>query len=149
MKCLTICQPYGTLIMRRDKRVENRFWSTRYRGPMVIHAGKSRDWLDDCQDEYGIDPNTLTFGAILGVAKLIDCLHFDRIVRGEYDAIHPWLRRHQHTEGEWCWVLGDVLEFAQPIPYKGAQGLHEVPDEVIRQPMADAIAARVRQGATA
>lgn len=30
-----------------EKRVENREWPTSYRGPLLIHAGKSREWLDD------------------------------------------------------------------------------------------------------
>lgn len=45
MKCLTICQPYAALIMLPDdddraKRVENRTWSTNYRGPLLIHAAE-------------------------------------------------------------------------------------------------------------
>lgn len=51
MKALTICQPYAALICLpstdwRHKRVENRKWFTSYRGPLLIHAGKSRDWLE-------------------------------------------------------------------------------------------------------
>ncbi len=44
MKALTICQPYAELIMRGVKRVENRTWATRYKGALLIHAGKSREW---------------------------------------------------------------------------------------------------------
>src|SRR3546814_21116370 len=45
MKALTICQPYAELILLGLKRVENRSKPTRHRGPLLIHAGKSRDWL--------------------------------------------------------------------------------------------------------
>ena len=45
MKALTICQPYPHLIMLGEKPVENRTWATSYRGPLAIHAGKSRQWL--------------------------------------------------------------------------------------------------------
>ena len=125
MKALTICQPYAHLIVRGEKRVENREWPTSYRGPLLIHAGKSREWMDS-EDELDFrelgDP--LVFGALVGVATLADVLHIDRIERGEYDARHPWLREHCHTIGTWCWVLTDVRRF-EPVPWKGAQGLWE------------------------
>ena len=36
---ITIRQPYAELIARGVKRVENRTWSSKYRGPLAIHAG--------------------------------------------------------------------------------------------------------------
>ena len=132
MKALTICQPYPHQIVRGEKRVENREWPTRYRGSLVIHAGKSREWLEpeDMKDFADVgDP--LVFGAAVGVARLVDCLHIDRIQRGDYDAVYPWLREHDHTNGTWCWVLADVRRFA-PVPWNGAQGLWEFPDELLQ-----------------
>jgi hypothetical protein len=41
MKALTLTQPYATLIAIGAKRIETRSWSTRYRGPLAIHAAKS------------------------------------------------------------------------------------------------------------
>lgn len=128
MKALTICQPYAHLIVRGEKLVENREWPTRYRGPLVIHAGKSRAWLEpeDMQD-FANAGDPLVFGAAVGVARLVDCLHIDRIHRGDYDAVYPWLRTHNHTNGTWCWVLADVRRF-DPVPWSGAQGLWDFPD---------------------
>ncbi len=134
MKALTICQPYAQLIVRSEKRVENRSWSTNYRGPIAIHAGKSRDWLsedDEARFHFLHDP--LVFSAVLGTATLIDCLHIDRIERGEYDRRHPWLRTHEHTEGTWCWVLDHIHRFRTPLPWKGAQGLWVIPDNAIQE----------------
>lgn len=42
MKCLTLHQPYATLLGLSVKRIETRSWSTRYRGPLAIHAGKRK-----------------------------------------------------------------------------------------------------------
>jgi hypothetical protein len=111
MKALTICQPYAHLVVRGEKLVENRRWSTRYRGPLAIHAGKSRNWLspaDEAKFRSAGDP--LVFGAVVGIATLVDVLHIDRIERGDYDQMFPWLRSHAHTEGEWCWVLANALK---------------------------------------
>ena len=43
MKALTIKQPWATLIMQGDKRFEFRSWQTKYRGELLIHAGKGID----------------------------------------------------------------------------------------------------------
>jgi len=51
--------------------------------------------------------------------------------RNELIATLPqWLtvdafRRHEHTEGPWCWILGDVRKLETPIDAVGAQGLWE------------------------
>lgn len=37
---LTVRQPYATLLVLGLKRFETRGWSTRYRGPLIIHAAK-------------------------------------------------------------------------------------------------------------
>lgn len=131
MKALTICQPYAHLIVRGTKRVENRKWPTRYRGPLAIHAGKSRDWLHGDEASHLSEAgDPLAFGAVVGTATLVDVLHISQIERGECDSHYPWLREHAHTEGPWCWVLHDVRRLA-PIPWRGAQGLWNLPDAVL------------------
>jgi hypothetical protein len=132
VKALTICQPYAHIIVRGEKSVENREWPTTYRGPLLIHAGKSREWLDEGDVEYYRDiGDPMVFGAVVGVAQLIDCLHIDRIEAGEYDERHPWLREHAHTNGTWCWLLTDVERLSLPVSWKGAQGLFEIPSDAI------------------
>lgn len=128
MKTITICEPYATLISRGIKRVENRTWPTSYRGPLAIHAGKSRDWLDlnddgTADEEYGIPLSEMAFCCVVAVAELVACLHIDIIRGGMFDAAYPWLREHEHTEGPWCLVLENVVRLPEPIPAKGAQGL--------------------------
>lgn len=43
MKALTIRQPWASLIAAGVKTIETRSWSTRYRGPLAIHAGRRWD----------------------------------------------------------------------------------------------------------
>lgn len=127
MRALTICQPYAHLIVvTREKRVENREWSTRYRGPLVIHAGKSRDWL--CGEAPTPD---MVFGAAIGMVDLIDCLHIDEIEDGVHDAQYPWLREHPHTNGTWCHLYDNVRAFPHPLPWKGAQGFWNFPHNAL------------------
>ena len=94
MKCLTICQPYPSLIFLpefdpRHKRIENRqYWPFRYTGTLLIHAGKSREWLDDVDSfsdpNYGIPIEEMVFGAIVGVVHLagvVRCYRADAFPR--------------------------------------------------------------------
>ena len=150
MKALTICQPYAHLIVLPDdddraKRVENRNWSTSYRGQLLIHAGKSRAWLKENNQtgrdmDYDLSLDEMTFGAIVGICKLSDCVgvspgpngslfHHDDAVRRRW----PWLHIHQHVEGPHCFVLTECRAFDKPIPYRGAQGFFNVPDEVVAE----------------
>jgi hypothetical protein len=49
MKALSIRQPYATLVCAGVKDVENRSWSTKYRGRLLIHASRwsgARDVFD-------------------------------------------------------------------------------------------------------
>lgn len=146
MKALTICQPYAHLIMLPEshpehKRVENRTWPTSYRGIVLIHAGKSKDWLnphpDGVRDCSGIPLADMAFGAIVGVAELGWCM----TVEQARVAVRPelrWLREHKHAEGPFCFVLRNILRFATPIAYRGAQGFFNVPDEIVAEQLAKA-----------
>ncbi len=125
MKALTIAQPYATLIARGLKPVENRTWPTSHRGLLYIHAGKSRQWFDDDEDLIQLLGSMPPFGAVVAIARLVDCLRVEDIQAGKYDAKHPGLRGHMHVNGPWCWVLQDITPIG-PWPWKGAQGLFEI-----------------------
>lgn len=45
MKALTIRQPWASLIAAGVKTIETRSWTTGYRGPLLIHAGKVREYF--------------------------------------------------------------------------------------------------------
>ncbi len=112
MKALTICQPYAEMIARGEKVIENRTWPTNYRGPLAIHAGKSKCWMDD--DDIAEYPR-MAFGAVVATATLVDCKRVTDL---------PWeLQGNEHANGPWCWLLTDVLRLDKPIPARGAQGL--------------------------
>lgn len=133
MRALTILQPYASLIMSGTKRVENRTWPTKYRGRLYVHAGKSRalmtavavDGVEVCR-YTGRPVSEIPFGAVIGVATLVDCLPLEEIRAGAHDARHPWLRKHEHTEGPWCWVFAENPASIGPWPFKGSQGLFDI-----------------------
>jgi hypothetical protein len=128
MRALTVCQPYASLIVGGSKRVENRRWPTRYRGPLLIHAGKSTAWLDRWAAGVPADiplPDPLPMGAIVGQVEVVTCLSIEEVV-GSRRGHLAWLDRHPHAEGPWCWILQRPEQYAVPIPYRGSQGIFDV-----------------------
>ena len=111
MKALTVCQPYAELIARGLKPIENRTWPTSYRGPLAIHAGKSREWMDEGDLEAY---PSMAFGAVVATCRLVDCVRLANLPAA--------LTGHQHANGPWCWILHDVQRI-EPVPQRGAQGL--------------------------
>ena len=110
MKALTVCQPYAEDIADGSKMIENRTWATPYRGPLAIHAGKSRAWMGDG------DRQDLVFGAVVAVADLVDCRRWEDLPPAMWD--------RDDAEGPWCWILANVRRIT-PVYVRGAQGLWE------------------------
>lgn len=117
---LTVCQPYAEMIAAGEKLIENRTWPTAYRGRLYIHAGKSREWLDDGEEREG-----MAFGAVVAVADLVDCLRVEDVPQNLDD------RYLVHANGPWCWLLQNVRRLPQPLPWRGAQGLWSIQVEAM------------------
>ena len=117
MMTLTVKEPWASLIAAGTKRIENRTWETKYRGPLAIHAGKSPaspsalEWLED----NGIVVPSLVYGKIVAVVNLIDCVELDDLPGDLVDDVF--------AEGPWCWILADARLVTPPIAAKGKLGL--------------------------
>ena len=76
MKALSIRQPYAELIMRGIKTTDYRSRPTKIRGRIYIYASLGRSDPDDeadCQEDHGIDVESLPRGVIVGTVELFDC----------------------------------------------------------------------------
>jgi hypothetical protein len=127
MKALTICQPYAELILLGEKLVENRVWNPVYRGPLLVHAGKSKAWLDSYQPL----PAHMDFGALVGICELEASFTAGAIRRKRVPEVFHHLANHAHVEGPYCLVLTNVARFDAPVPFRGQQGMFDVPIGVI------------------
>ena len=97
---LSIRQPWASLIVNGHKDIENRSWSTKFRGKFLVHAGKRFDgegyeWV---QDNFRITlPERGEFqrGGIVGVAELVDCVerHRSKWFSGDYGFVLKNARR--------------------------------------------------------
>ena len=122
MKVLTIKQPWATLIMQGDKRFEFRSWQTKYRGELLIHAGKGID-KEAMKRLAKYLPNELPTGKILGKVTLVDCIpmnpKFKALLKKENNDIY--------TESSFAenfgWQIENVEMFDKPIDAKGQLSL--------------------------
>lgn len=136
MRTLSIRQPWAWLIVNGHKDVENREWSTDYRGPLLIHASKTvrrgeyAEQARDIEEAFGIRVpalDDLPLGGIVGIATLTDCAD---------TSDSPW------WTGDTAWSLRD----ARPLPFHpcpGALRLFHTQAEAVGLD-ADAIAAASR-----
>ena len=80
MKALSIRQPWAWAIIAGYKTIENRTWQTSYRGPLLIHAGKTLrpndyDRMLQFGEEDGFsvpDIAALARGGIVGRVELVE-----------------------------------------------------------------------------
>lgn len=134
MKALSIRQPWAWLIVRPDldyppyratelaagriKTIENRTWTTRERGAILVHASKgmtSAEYFDTKNFCYRLGVEVPPFddlqrGGIVGQVDIVDCV--------------------THSDSPWYMgAVGFVLANAKPLPFrplKGALGFFEV-----------------------
>ena len=115
-RVISIRQPWAWLIVNGYKDVENRTWAPKYRGRVLIHAGKTvkdndfpvqREWVKTCGIQI---PADLPTGAIVGEATITGTVT-------ESDS--PWF------EGPTGITLADPVAYADPVPYRGQLGIFQ------------------------
>jgi len=112
MRTLSIRQPWAWLIAHGYKDVENRSWSTTYRGWLLIHASKTvakrdyREVAEQVHGQFGLqvpELDAIERGGIVGLARLSDCVR---------ESGSPWFT------GE----FGFVLRPPRVLPFHACKG---------------------------
>lgn len=142
MRCITLMQPWATLVALGAKKIETRSWRTPYRGPLAIHAAKSfPKWAREIclEPDFAVElgPDTLPLGTIVATCRLVACiptreLQENRVIQVDPVARCPDFyldeterRFGDYAPGRWAWLLADVEPEPAPVPAKGALGLWE------------------------
>lgn len=130
MKVLTIKQPWATLIMQKDKRFEFRSWQTKYRGDLLIHAGKGIDKEAMKRLEKYISSDMPT-GKILGKVTLVDCIKMSPEFKEMLLKENKYIYTKSSFKENYGWQMENVEVFEKPIEAKGKLSLweYEVEDE--------------------
>lgn len=137
MKCLSLWQPWASAVALGLKRIETRHWSTAFTGRLAIHAAKrwTRDERDTATMFASLYDGRLAvppLGAIIATVRLIRCERTEAILsRGIGEMEHALGNYGPRRFG---WLFDDVAMLPAPIPFRGLQGLFDVPDEVLDLP---------------
>jgi hypothetical protein len=112
---LSIRQPWAWAIASGHKKVENRRWDTRYRGPVYIHASSNRSAsaVQEIRRKFRlVVPDDLPKCAVVAVAELSDVVTRKRAKR-----FGKWF------EGPYGFVLSNVRPLRTPVKTLGKLGL--------------------------
>lgn len=126
MKAITLWQPWASLVAWGDKQYETRFWATKFRGDIAIHAGKRNlgtscpIWHETLMER---DFTDLPTGAVVAVAYLVEIYRINSnmiAMMSEKECAHGnW------AVGRYAWQFANIRILIDPIPAKGEQGLWE------------------------
>ena len=79
MKTITIKQPYASLIAAGIKKYEFRTWKSKYRGKLLIHAGKGID--KKAMEKFKNYNLEYPSGCIIAICDMVDCVKIDEETR--------------------------------------------------------------------
>jgi len=125
MKVITIKQPFASMIAAGIKEYEFRTWKTKYRGEILIHAGKGIDKKAMKKFEgYGLDYPS---GCIIAKAVLSDCIEVSEEFRANLSKKNSMVYSSiiKHTEWEGYAFQLDKIEKIEPIPINGKLSIWE------------------------
>lgn len=113
MRCLAVRQPWAWALVSGAKDIENRTWSTDYRGPVILQASASKTDVNFAVKAKGLPPLEFAYGALIGVADLVDVAPLNESME-----TNPW------AQGTHCWRFANARVFREPIPCKGKLNLY-------------------------
>ena len=123
MKVITIKQPFATLIVEGIKEYEFRTWRTKYRGDILIHAGKGIDKI--AMKKYEYLNLKYPIGCIIAKATITDCLKIDNNARTMLKEKNPIVYSNVINQLSWegYGFKLENIEKITPIPAKGKLSL--------------------------
>lgn len=122
MKALSIREPYATLIKDGIKYIETRSFKTNYRGPLYIHACKTKIKIKE--ELKPLIKSELNYGHIICKANLVDCVYMDEefIKNIKKENYNNYICGYYEV-GRYAWILKDILVLDKPISVNGQLGL--------------------------
>jgi len=112
---LTVRQPWASLLVEGVKDVENRSWTTCYRGPLWIHAGTVAADEVQIAARYPLDyPRRVLLG-------LVD------LTAIRVDSESEWAE-----EGWFHWLVKPIGVLSHPLPISGKQMLWKLPPALLK-----------------
>lgn len=141
IKALSIWQPWASLFAAGVKRHHTSYWSTDYRGPIALCAGKTLDVAgapeDLCRSVLGARwRDHVPLGQVLAIGRLASCRPAERVRCGCTTAD---LAAGSFLTGNYAWRIEDIRPVRALVGVTGRQGLFNwrQPDDVELGPTID------------
>jgi hypothetical protein len=134
--CVSVLQPWATVILAGAKQFETRSWRTAHRGRLAVHAGRRfpaparalcrREPFRSLLRQAGCDdPDALPLGAVLGSVELVECCRVEELDLDTLSADEQALG--DFRPGRWAWRLGDPRALPAPLAITGKLGVFPLP----------------------
>lgn len=130
LKVLTLKQPWATLVAEGIKKYEFRFWKTKYRGKVLIHAGKGIDKED--MKKYKNMNLEFPSRKILSVVEIEDCLELNEELNNKIISENNIAYGNKVRTG-YAWKLNNIKKINYDKEVNGQLGLwnYDIEEELI------------------
>ncbi len=130
MKVITIKQPFASLIASGYKEYEFRTWKTKYRGDLLIHAGKGID--KKAMEKFKHLNLDYPSGCIIAKVNLVDCIEIDddvrKILKEKNELVYASIIKHREWKG-YGFKLENVTKIKE-IPASGKLSFWDYDGEI-------------------
>jgi activating signal cointegrator 1 len=154
MKALSLTQPWATLVVTGEKKIETRSWKPSRFGTIAIHASKGfpKRAIEICAEKYfhealrrlNYSADNLMLGAIIGTVDVVGYLQSE-IFKFEHELHRQLFEPYgidfsekekafgDYSENRYGWILKNPRRLVNPVPCKGSLSLWEVPKDIEAQ----------------
>ncbi|CAN0892856.1 Activating signal cointegrator 1, partial [Linum grandiflorum] len=138
--CLTMHQPWASLLVHGIKRIEGRSWPAPIRGRLWIHAASKvpeEETIKAMEDFYreiyalnGVTdikfPQHYPVSRLLGCIEVVGCLKLDEVAN--WEAIPEGVRVEGQTD--FCWLCESPQKLLIPFEMRGYQGVYNLEKKI-------------------
>ena len=145
MRAISLWQPWASAIAIYAKRIETRGWPTSYRGPLAIHAAKTKEHLGTYEVTWSpgedlaqaalhkgglVKPEDYPLGAVVAVCRLVGCVRTE-ILRDQIGEMEKAFGCYD--DRRFGWQLEGIQPLKRPLPWRGRQMFFDVPEDLIAE----------------
>ncbi|EOA30966.1 hypothetical protein CARUB_v10014112mg [Capsella rubella] len=138
--CLTMHQPWASLLVHGIKRIEGRSWPAPIRGRLWIHAASKvpdeatiKAMEEFYQEIYAVDgitdiqfPQHYPVSRLIGCVEVVGCVTCDELQN--WDALPKGVRLEGQTN--FCWLCEKPQKLIIPFEMRGYQGVYNLENKI-------------------
>lgn len=150
-RCISLRQPWASLLGGGVKKYETRSWQRAYRGLVFVHASKEFGQfetqmcaeLSQCLAQIGVQSGytQLPKGGIIGAVRVVEIERTVKLLElGKINPVEMSMGDYsEFTKGKprFGWRCEHPVLFKTPIPCSGQLGLYRLPDHLLEQALAE------------